>query len=99
MPAKDQFDYSTKILYSKQRSMVDFTIRPDSILTPLLYAFNQSLEKNKQVCIGDMPMLVQRERLANAFKLDTLREIFEETLKEWSDNSNFDFCPEIKYAE
>jgi hypothetical protein len=40
MPAKQDFDFSTKILYSKQRSMVDHEIRPDSMLTPLLYAYN-----------------------------------------------------------
>ena len=64
------YDLSTKVLYSKQRSMVDARIVPDSIMTPLLYAFNNNLDDNKQVCIGDMPMLVQRERLANSLTID-----------------------------
>jgi len=70
MPMKEMFDISSKVLYSKQKSMVDNEIRPDSILTPLLYAYNNNLNEQVQVCIGDIPMLVHRECLANSFKVD-----------------------------
>lgn len=35
-----EFDLSTKVLYTKQKSMVDFNVKPDAILTPLLWAYN-----------------------------------------------------------
>jgi len=44
MPSRD-FDISTKILYSKQKSMIDFDIKPDAMLTPLLWAYNTNLNK------------------------------------------------------
>jgi hypothetical protein len=59
------FDYSTKVLYSRQKSMVDFDIKPDAFLTPLLWAYNTNLNKNVQVCVGDMPNIARLERLAN----------------------------------
>ncbi len=59
------FDYSTKVLYSRQKSMVDFNIKPDAFLTPLLWADNTNLNRNVQVCVGDMPKIARLERLAN----------------------------------
>jgi hypothetical protein len=99
MPMKEMYDFSTKVLYSKQKSMVDNEIRPDSILTPLLYAFNNNLNEQVQVCVGDIPMLVHRERLANSFKVEQLKAIFTEVIEEWGDHGNFGFNPEVKYSE
>ncbi len=99
IPCKQMFDISTRALYSKQKSMVDDEIRPDSILSPLLYAYNFSLNQDVQVCIGDIPMVVHRERLANSVKIEQLKSIFKEALTEWGDNANFGFNPEAKYAE
>ena len=43
MPMTEMFDLSTKVLYSKQKSMINNDIKPDALLTPLLYAFNSNL--------------------------------------------------------
>lgn len=48
--------------------MIDFDVKPDAILTPLLWAYNESLNKSTtQVCIGDLPNLVRLENVANSF--------------------------------
>ena len=49
------FDLSTSVLYSKQKSIVDFDLKPDALMTPLLWAYNANVNSNVQLCIGDMP--------------------------------------------
>lgn len=80
--------------------MIDFDVKPDAILTPLLWAYNESLNKwTTQVCIGDIPNLVRLENIANSFKTNELQAIFTETCSEWGDYGNFGFDPQFKYRE
>lgn len=98
MPAKT-FDLSTKVLYSRQKSMIDFQVRPDAILTPLLWAYNSNLNQQVQVCIGDLPNLARLERVANSMQVTQLQQVFAEAIEEWGDNGNFGYNPQLKYKE
>ena len=62
-------------------------------MTPLLWAYNSNVNSHVQICIGDVPQLILRERIANSIKVDALKEIFEEALTEWGDKANFGFNP------
>ena len=46
------------------------TLAPDAFLTPFLYGYNNSLRRNVKTVVGDMPLLIYRERVANSLKLD-----------------------------
>lgn len=99
MPATDEFEVGSKCLYSKLKGLVQADIKPDALLTPLLYSYNNVLNKNIQTVIGDMPLLVQRERYANALKLPQLKDILNETVSEWGDKANFSFNPMVKHSD
>jgi len=47
VPAIDEYELGMKAVYSRHKgSMLERTLRPDALLTPLLYGYNQSLNKN-----------------------------------------------------
>jgi len=75
------------------------TLAPDAILTPFLYGYNNSLGRNVKTVVGDMPMLIFRERVANSLKLDKAKQIFAECISEWGDKSNFQYNPMVKHAD
>ena len=65
-----EYEIGSKVIYSFQRGAVPGkTIRADALMTPLLYSYNHALEDTVKTCIGDMPMLVQRERFAHSLTL------------------------------
>lgn len=53
--------------------MVDFNVKPDAIMTPILWAYNQNLNENVQICCGDLPKLIWYERVANSLKADQMK--------------------------
>ena len=57
------------------------------------------MNKNVKTCIGDMPMILQRELFANSVRVSQMRKIFDEVVYEWGDNANFAFNPMVKYSE
>ena len=85
------YSYHTKNIPGK-------SIRADSLMTPLLYGYN-AVDANVKTCIGDMPMLVQRERFANSLTLDQCKAIFQECIEEWSGKGNFGFNPMVKHHD
>jgi len=99
VPAEQDFEVGSHCIYSKQKGMIDVDIKPDSLMTPLLYAYNNSLDSNVQTYIGDMPMLTQRYRYANALTVQQTKAMFEEALTEWGDHANFNFNPMVKYSD
>ena len=73
-------------------------MKPDAILTPLLYSYNNLLSRNIQTCFGDMPLIVQRERFANSLKLQRAKDIFKMNTDEL-ENGNFGFNPMVKNSD
>ncbi len=65
--------------------MINFEIRPDAMLTAMLWAYNTNLNKSIQICTGAYPMLAQRERVANLIKVEQLKKVLEEAISEWGD--------------
>jgi hypothetical protein len=60
--AIDDFDVGAKAIYSRHKgSSLERVLKPDALLTPLLYAYNSSLNTRVNTYMGDLPMLVQRE--------------------------------------
>ena len=69
-PVTNEYEIGSKVIYSYKRgSTSDKSIRPDALMTPLLYGYNHAFEDSVKTCIGDMPMLLQRERYANSLTL------------------------------
>ena len=79
--------------------MLDYDLKPDALMTPLLWAYNANVNSSVQLCIGDIPQLILRERVANTIKIDHLKQVFEETLSEWGDKGNFGYNPQLKYKQ
>ena len=62
VPAIDDYELGVKSVYSRHKgSTLERTLRPDALLTPLLYGYSNSMNKNIQYYMGDMPNLVWRE--------------------------------------
>ena len=69
-PATREYEIGKKAIYSyHKKNIPGKSIRADALMTPLLYGYNATDERVK-TCIGDMPMLVQRERFANSLRID-----------------------------
>jgi hypothetical protein len=45
IPSTD-FDLSTQVLYSRQKSILDYDLKPDALMTPLLWAYNANVNSN-----------------------------------------------------
>ena len=69
-PAIREFEVGSKVIYSRYRALSSTSLAPDAIMTPFLYGYNNSLNRNVKTCIGDMPVLIQRERFANSLTLE-----------------------------
>ena len=98
LPATDEYEVGKHCMYSRQRGLLQRDIKPDALLTPLLYSYNNLLSRNIQTCFGDMPMIVQRERYANSMKLSQAKEVFQAYVTEL-ENANFGFSPVVKYSD
>ena len=89
-PCFDDYDLGMKAIYSRHKnSKIEKTLRPDALMTPLLYGYNTALSKNVQTYFGDMPLLTQRELIARTLTLTQAQDIFSETVEEWGDHANF----------
>ena len=69
-PSVKEFEIGSKVIYSRHRALSRMTLAPDAFLTPFLYGYNNSLRRNVKTVVGDMPLLIYRERVANSLKLD-----------------------------
>ena len=98
MNAPDEYEVGKHCIYSKQKGLMEQDIKPDALLTPLLYSYNSALNRSVQTCIGDMPMLVQRERFAKSLKLSQLKDILDETVGQL-ESGNFGFNPIVKHHD
>lgn len=98
-PSTREFEIGSKVIYSRYRPLSRATLASDALLTPFLYGYNCSMRRNVKTVCGDMPMLLARERFANTLKLDRAKQIFEECITEWGDNSNFKFNPMVKHSD
>ena len=92
-PATAEFEIGSKVIYSRHRALSKARLAPDAFMTPMLYGYNCSMQRNVKTVIGDMPMLILRERVANSLHIDKAKEVFEECVSEWGDKSNFRFNP------
>jgi hypothetical protein len=82
VPAIDDYEIGVKSVYSRHKgSTLERTLRPDALLTPLLYGYNNSLNANTQYYIGDMPNLVWREQVARQLTLKQAQHIFSEAIE------------------
>ena len=98
-PTINEFELGQKVIYTRGRGLTALTHQADALFTPMLYGYQTAMQKNVKTCIGDMPMIMQRERQANAVRVAKMREIFDETVTEWGNNANFNFNPMIKYSD
>lgn len=98
-PSTREFEVGSKVIYSRHRALSTMTLAPDAMLTPFLYGYNNAMNRNVKTVIGDMPMLIYRERVAKSLHIAKAKEIFAECVSEWGDNSNFQFNPMVKYAD
>ena len=98
-PAIREFEVGSKVLYSRYKALQSTKLAPDALMTPFIYGYNNSLNRNVKTVIGDMPMLLQRERFANSLTLEQAQEIFDDCLNEWSEKSNFGFNPMVKHSD
>lgn len=69
-PSTREFEMGSKVIYSRYRALSTTQLAPDAFLTPLLYGYNCSMMRNVKTVVGDMPLLLMRERYANALKID-----------------------------
>ena len=85
MPAVNEFELGTKVIYSHQRgALPSKTVRADAFMTPLLYSYNNSMDENIKTVIGDMPLLFQRHSQALSLSVDQAIAVFNECATEWS---------------
>jgi hypothetical protein len=98
IPATDEYEVGKHCMYSRQKGLLQRDMKPDAILTPLLYSYNNLLSRNIQTCFGDMPLIVQRERFANSLKLQKAKDIFKMNTDEL-ENGNFGFNPMVKNSD
>ena len=98
-PSVREFEVGSKVLYSRHKALSKTQLTPDALMTPFLYGYNCALQRNVKTVIGDMPMLLLRERVANSLTIGKAQHIFSECIDEWGEKSNFGFNPMVKYAD
>ncbi|TNV80742.1 hypothetical protein FGO68_gene107 [Halteria grandinella] len=104
IPATDEFEVGTNAVYSQTKRTMDLELKADAFLTPLLYAYNNHLNRSAttgahiQVIVGDMPKVVHRELAGRRFRVQECQEMFRETIRVWEDTqqgAGLSYDPEV----
>jgi hypothetical protein len=81
IPASSDFELGPQTLYTQSKNTLDLHLKPDSLFTSLLYAYNQNTPA--QIVIGDMPMLAHREMMCRRLKIKDCQDMFTRTIDKW----------------